>query len=135
MGKMIEFVFERGGSFKAVLLEKDAPKTCEALLRLLPFTVEIRHGRFSGQEMYCQQEKMTVGKENNVPAGHGDIVFNPDPEWKAICINYGEKVREKTNWFNRFARIVPSDLSIALELGNRVWLQGAERVTLRLISD
>lgn len=130
--KKVEIVFERGGRFEIELLEKDAPKTCSALLKVLPLKgVEVRHAKSSGDEVYVQAMNMIAEEENNVDPVQGDIAFNVMPNWRAICIYYGPKITNRIK-FNRFGYI-SKDLKQLEEVGNRVWLRGTEKADIRLI--
>ncbi|MGI6096850.1 MAG: DUF3830 family protein [Dethiobacteria bacterium] len=135
MGYEVEFVFEKGGSFKVVLLDDVAPKTCKSFWDMVKdsdFIAEVRHGRFGGEEIYFQSNIEMQEKENNVQPKHGELCFNPDPDWRAICMFYGDKIAKKENPFNLFARI-SEGLDVAGEIGERIWLKGAEKVTVRAV--
>lgn len=132
--KRVEITFERGGKFIVELLEKDAPKTCAALLKALPLVgLEVRHAKSSGDEAYVQAMSMDVPEENNVVPAQGDVAFNVMPNWRAICIYYGPKITNKYN-FNLFGRVT-KDLKTLEEVGNRVWLRGTEKADIRLVKD
>lgn len=132
--KRVEMVFERGGRFVIDLLEDHAPKTCSALLKVLPLKgLEVRHAKSSGDEVYVQAMEMVTEEENNVDPSQGDVVFNVMPNWRAICIYYGPKITNRIN-FNRFGKIA-ENLEELEEVGNRVWLQGTEKADLRLLED
>jgi len=129
--KRFEIEFGKGGRFTAVLLTEDAPKTCEAFLKVLPLDGRFRQARFSGEEFYIQS-KMSCDPENQRIPKQGDIAFNADPKWKAICLYYGDHLRVKTP-FNLFARIISNNLEELKRVGERVWLQGEEAAHVKLI--
>ena len=132
MEKKFEIEFEKGGKFVAVLLTHEAPKTCEVFLNVLPLEARVRQARFAGEEFFFQAE-MTGEPENQVPPKWGDIAFNPDVKWKAVCIYYGDNFRVKTP-FNLFARIVSDNLDELKKVGERIWIEGEEMARVRLIS-
>jgi hypothetical protein len=114
------------------LLEKEAPKTCEAFLKALPSSgLEVRHAKSSGDEVYVQIREMDCPKENDVDPAQGDVAFNPMPDWRAVCIYYGPKITNRIR-FNKFARIT-GDLAGLEGVGNRVWLRGTEKATFKLL--
>ncbi len=126
--RMLAIEFERGGDLKAKLLDEEAPRTCEAVWRALPLKAKVMQARFAGEEMYFNTEIGAV-PENEISPQAGDIAFNPDPQWRAICLYYGDNI-ESENPFNVFARIL-DDKEKLKEIGERVWLMGAETVRVR----
>jgi hypothetical protein len=129
--KRFEIEFAKGGKFTAVLLTEEAPKTCEAFLKVLPLGVRFRQARFAGEEFYFQLG-MSCDPENPVTPKWGDISFNADPKWRAACIYYGEHLRIGTP-FNLFARIISNNLEELRKVGERVWLQGEEAAHVKLV--
>lgn len=130
--KKVEIVFERGGRFVIDLLEDEAPKTCEAFLKVLPLEgLEARHAKSSGDEVYVQTMDMAVDKENNVDPAQGDVAFNPMPNWRAVCIYYGPKITNRMN-FNKFGHI-SEGLEELEKAGNRIWLRGVEKASFRVL--
>jgi hypothetical protein len=130
--KHFEIEFSKGGRFTALLLTKEAPKTCEAFLGKMPVQVTFRQARFAGEEFYFQID-MNTELENQIAPTWGDIAFNADPKWKAVCIYYGNTIRQGGPPFNLFARIISGNLEELKKVGERVWLQGEEtaKVTLK----
>lgn len=126
--KMLAIEFERGGCLKAKLLDEEAPRTCEAVWRALPLKAKVIQARFAGEEMYFKTEIKAI-PENETDPKVGDIAFNPNPQWRTICLYYGDNIRSK-NPFNLFARIL-DDKEKLKEIGERVWLMGTEMVRVR----
>ena len=126
--RMLAIEFERGGYLKAELLDEDAPRTCEAVWKALPLQAKIMQARFAGEEMYFKTDIMGV-PENEIEPKGGDIAFNTNPQWRAICIYYGDNLRLK-NPFNLFARII-NDKEELKQIGERVWLVGTETVRVK----
>ena len=136
--RKVEVQFERGGSFVIELLEDEAPKTCEGILKALPVhNSEARHARFGGQEFYTHLRVGEAGPENQVKRARGDVAFNPDPDWCALIIYYGDSLAEPRpggHYFNKVGRIT-SGLEELEAVGERIWLKGAENLSLRLLSE
>ena len=129
--------FEKGGSFE---LEFDpaAPKTAEAFCKLInrsdpPYQALALQGRFSGEETYFPAPLGELENENNVAPCAGCIAFNPNPDWSAVCMYWGNDLAEKKHYFNLFARIKEKDLEEFHKTGTRIWQKGGEIVTLRVI--
>lgn len=132
MGKKLEIEFSKGGKFTAVLLMDEAPKTCEALLKVLPLEARCRQARSAGEEFYFQIH-ITCEAENQVPPKWGDIAFNSDVNWRAVCIYYGNNLRVRKP-YNLFAQIVSNNLEELKTVGERIWTQGEEIVYVKLVS-
>lgn len=132
MEKNFEIQFSKGGIYTAVLLLREAPKTCEAFMKALPMDVHFRQARFAGEEFYFQTS-MSTEPENQIPPKWGDISFNSDPKWKAVCIYYGNTIKQSGPPFNLFARIVSGNLEELKKVGERVWLQGEEVAHIKLV--
>lgn len=128
--KRFEIEFAKGGIFTAVLLPEEAPKTCEAFLKALPLDARFRQARYAGEEFYFQPG-MSCDPENQRMPKWGDIAFNPDPKWRAVCIYYGDHLRTGTP-FNLFARIISNNLEELRKVGERVWVQGEEAAHAKL---
>jgi hypothetical protein len=123
--------FSKGGKFTAELLMKEAPKTCEAFLKALPMEVRLRQARFAGEEFYFPAN-MSAELENQISPAWGDISFNADPKWKAVCIYYGSNVKKSGLPYNLFARVVSGNLEELKKVGERVWVQGEETAQIKL---
>lgn len=69
----------RGVGCVAELLEKDAPRTCEAVWRALPLEGPAQHAKYARNEVYALIPRFTegiVGQENpTVTPIPGDLVF------------------------------------------------------------
>lgn len=80
MGRRMLITLERRGvSCVAELLEKDAPRTCEAVWRSLPLGGDAYHAKYARNEVYTMVERFTdteIGLENpTVTPIPGDVVF------------------------------------------------------------
>lgn len=130
----VEVEFERGGRFVIALLAEEAPHTCRAFLSALPLKgLEVRHAKSSGDEVYVQAKEMACEKENNVDPVQGDVVFNPMPKWRAVCIYYGPGITNQIN-FNKFGHI-SEELEELKKVGNRIWLRGTEKASFRVLKE
>lgn len=70
---------KRGVSCVAELLEKDAPRTCEAVWRALPLGGDAYHAKYARTEVYTMVERFAeeeIGLENpTVTPIPGDVVY------------------------------------------------------------
>lgn len=122
--------FEKGGSFEVILNEKDAPETCKGFLENLPYQSSVLQARYAGEEFFFKMP-IKVGLENNVMPEVGDIAFNADPNWRAVCMYYGSETRVRSP-FNLFGKL-KGDLNELKKIGERVWTEGKEYITIRKI--
>lgn len=118
--------FEKGGSFE-VVFNPDAPKTADAFRQALPVEGICLQGRYAGEEFFFNAPVETA-PENLVEASFGDVAFNSDPNWKAVCVYYGPKHRGGP--YSLFARL-EGDLGELNGIGLRIWKEGGEKVTVR----
>lgn len=80
MPRLMKITLEhRGVSCVAELLEKDAPRTCEAVWRALPQGGDIYHAKYARNEVYTMVERFAAeepGLENStVTPIPGDVVY------------------------------------------------------------
>jgi len=80
MPKLMTITLERRGvSCVAELLEKDAPRTCEAVWNALPLAGDAYHAKYARNEVYTMVERFTedeIGLENpTVTPIPGDVVY------------------------------------------------------------
>ena len=129
---MSKFVmeFEKGGAFEVHFLEEQAPETVKAFKQALDIEGTCLQARFSGEEFFFNAD-ISVDMENNVMPYFGAVSFNCDPEWKAVCVYYGDTIEmgDETP-FNLFAEIT-DQLDKLNSVGTRIWKEGAERVILK----
>ncbi|WP_421998612.1 DUF3830 family protein [Reyranella sp.] len=141
-----EIGFQRGGALTMTTLA-EAPKTAAALRSEVPVATSVLQARWSGREFALPVAfKDKPPRENqSIRANIGDVIYFQ--EWsdgydrtgfENIGIFYGpEIVRE---WrgdapVNVFGRIDPAQYDLLRQIGDRVWRQGSESVTVRLIED
>lgn len=121
--------FERGGEFE-VVFKDEAPKTTAAFLEALPIEGNALQGRYAGEEFFFNAPTVDVEPENLVEPDFGDVAFNSDPKWKAVCVYYGPK--HKGGPYSLFARLV-GDLDELNKIGLRIWKEGSEKVFFRKV--
>ena len=123
--------FQKGGSFNVILNEKDAPITTKHFLEKLPYKGNALQARFAGEELFFKMP-LTIQYENNVKPVVGDISFNAEPKWQAVCIYYGSNIRVSEPFFNLFGKL-EGDFNELKEIGERIWKEGKEEITIRMI--
>lgn len=118
--------FEKGGEFE-VTFKAEAPKTAEAFKKALPIEGVALQGRYAGEEFFFNAP-VDVEPENLVEAEFGDVAFNSDPKWKAVCVYYGPK--HKGGPYSLFAKL-NGDMEELNKIGLRIWKEGGEKVTVK----
>lgn len=140
MPRQIVYEFARGGRVRAVLLDDKAPKSCAAVLAMLPYEAEVLHARWAGREVFfplpLASKPPMENQVNRVSAG--DVIYAR--EWEGLYENTGfetmglfyaaEIVRDwrgeaRVNWV---ARLAADDLPRLEEIGLRIWRTGGEKV-------
>jgi hypothetical protein len=134
----ITLSFERGGTFAALLLEHEAPRTCAVMRERLPFSYRFHHSIVSGQAVVTLPPDLTVPRENQRVAGiwpgtlsflvKDEPVLVPDE----IYISYGIFISrgltvDATQPVNVFAHI-ERDLDELARIGRRILMNGSEMV-------
>jgi len=139
----LEFRFGRGGILRAALLP-EAPRTAQCVTGALPITSKVYQARWSGREVAVpvRLAAKPPREHQSIRANLGDVIYFC--EWgdaydqtgfENIGLFYGpEIVRE---WrgdapVNVFARIDPSQWALIQEIGERVWRQGGEDISIRI---
>lgn len=125
MSKII-MEFEKGGKFE-VIFHSGAPETAKAIKKALPLEGLGLQGRFGGEEFFFRTP-VSAGPENLTEAKFGDVAFNSDPSWQAVCVYYG--LKHKSGPFNLFASLA-GDMDELSRIGLRIWQHGGERITLK----
>ena len=141
----LKLEFQKGGIFKARLLEDEAPKTCQTIKDRLPFEYRFQQSIVSGQAMVAIPPDLTVERENQRVAGipPGALSFLvkdvpvlvPDEIYIAygIFISRGLTVDAKQP-VNVFAQI-DEGLDELKRIGQRIILEGAEMVRFSLFEE
>ncbi|PYM66718.1 MAG: hypothetical protein DMD79_02545 [Candidatus Rokuibacteriota bacterium] len=122
--------FERGGSFRARLLKGEAPETTALVRKLLPMTTLAKQTRLDGMTLFFTTEQRGV-VENPVPElKPGQFRFCPDGQYAGyFVLTYGDRLHSPRP-FNLFA-VIEDDLEQLRQVGDRIWLKGAENITVR----
>jgi hypothetical protein len=115
-----------------------APVTCKAFAAALPFTRTFYHARVSGQEIWIDDvPQLDIIQENaSVFTEPGEVVFGPAKPARTKTANcfgiyYGEGKGLDTA--NIFAKVADSDKQKLADLGNSIWKNGSQELTLSLI--
>jgi len=115
-----------------------APVTSKAFADILPFTRTFYHARVSGQEIWIDNvPKLGIIQENaSVFTEPGEVVFGPEKPARnrtANCfgIYYGEG--RGLDACNIFAKVIDSDRQKLIDLGNTIWKNGSQELTISLI--
>lgn len=128
-----------GFIFKAKLEEENAPKTCSAFLKLLPFKNKIIHVRWSGEAVWIPlgDFNLGLGYENHTShPSKGEILLYPGGISETeILIPYGStsfssKMGQLAG--NHFLTIIEGKEKLA-ELGKKVLWEGAQDILFEKI--
>jgi hypothetical protein len=145
MNKKIVMEFERGGTISAQLLENEAPHTCKAIIKALPFEHMMIHAMWAGEEIFFDgiplPEHLEFENEtNDVEPGAVACIATPGHRGLAakgitsFCIFYGKSRPRKgvdhTVEVNVFGKI--SDLEGIGRISRRIRTEGAEKVLIKL---
>jgi hypothetical protein len=121
--------------FSAVMLEEQAPKTCKAVLNLLPLEGEIFHATWSGDMLFLKHHEIPAKLEpenQTIYPSRGDIGLNSN--LKEIQIIYGQaqlRARFGPAPDNIFARI-SEDMEGLAEIGKKIHREGAKKIAIRI---
>ncbi len=112
-----------------------APITSKAFAEILPFTRTFYHARVSGQEIWIDDvPPLAIIQENaSVFTNPGEVVFGPSKPLRTKTANcfgiyYGEG--KGLDACNIFARVVDSDKQKLINLGNHIWKNGSQELTI-----
>lgn len=128
-----------GFIFKAKLEEENAPKTCSAFLKLLPFKNKIIHVRWSGEAVWIPlgDFNLGLGYENHTShPSKGEILLYPGGISETeILIPYGStsfssKMGQLAG--NHFLTIIEGKEKLP-ELGKKVLWEGAQDIKFEKI--
>jgi hypothetical protein len=115
-----------------------APITSTAFSSILPFTRTFNHASVSGQEIWIDDvPKLDIIQENaSVFAEPGEVVFGPTKPSRTKTANcfgiyYGDG--KGLDACNIFAIVVDCDKQKLIALGNSIWKNGSQELTLSLL--
>jgi Protein of unknown function (DUF3830) len=111
----------------------DAPLTCTAFSKIIPFSKTFFHARVSGQEIWIDNARVPdiIQENSSVFAEPGEIVIGPlKPARNKVAgfmgIFYGEgKLIDSSNIFGK---VFDEDLALLKLLGEKIWKQGAQEL-------
>lgn len=114
---------------------EDAPITSKAFLELLPFKRTFYHARVSGQEIWIDNvPSLDIIQENaSVFTVPGEVVFGPAKPSRTKTANcfgiyYGEG--KGLDACNIFAKVIDADNKKLQELGESIWKNGSQEITI-----
>ena len=127
-----------GKEFLAELQADRAPKTIEALLKLLPYRSKVIHARFSGEAVWVplpEDFPINVPLENQTSyPSKGELLYYPGfVSEKELLIPYGATIfssRVGQLPGNHFASITAKH-DILADLGKKILWEGAKEIVLR----
>jgi len=112
-----------------------APITCEAFAQILPFTRTFYHARVPGQEIWINNiQPLGIIQENaSVFTEPGEVVLGPSKPQRTKTANcfgiyYGEG--KGLDAANIFAKVAAADLQKLFDLGNNIWKNGGQEITV-----
>ncbi len=112
----------------------EAPITCAAFAKLLPFSRTFFHARISGAEVWTDDApEVDIIQENaSVFTEPGEVVLGPLKPTRAktagcLGIYYGEG--KGLDCTNIFAKVFPEDLPLLKLLGEAIWKHGAQKLS------
>ena len=135
-----KIVTKTGVEIQFRFYSEEAPVTCKAFQKILPFTRTFYHARVSGQEIWIDNvPSLDIIQENaSVFAKPGEVVVGPSRPTRVKTANcfgiyYGEG--KGLDAANIFARVVDSDMKKLEELGDLVWKNGPQQLIIEALKD
>jgi len=135
-----KIVTKTGVEIQFRFYREDAPETCKAFQEILPFTRTFYHARVSGQEIWIDNmPSPDIIQENaSVFTLPGEVVLGPARPARVKTANcfgiyYGEG--KGLDAANIFARVVDADMKKLAELGDLVWKNGPQELTVEALKD
>lgn len=123
---------------KFELYIESAPITSKTFLSTLPFTRLFHHARVSGHEIWIDDVPLLdIIQENaSVFTEPGEVVFGPAKPIRTKTANcfgiyYGDG--KGLDACNIFAKVVDSDKQKLIDLGNTIWKNGSQELTISVI--
>ncbi|WP_163971873.1 DUF3830 family protein [Oceanobacillus halotolerans] len=138
--KRIRIRFEGGEELYATLIENSAPQTCKIIWESLPFQSVVTQSRWSGREVNLKYDNndYPIRENQTIYTGKGELCYWRDwnsegdiPPSQAIAIYYGAELARSNRGnepVNVFAQIDFKYFNILDEIGERIWLKGAEDI-------
>jgi hypothetical protein len=136
--KGFQLTTPEGQEIKFEFYLEHAPVTSKAFIDILPFTRTFHHARVSGQEIWIDNvPELDIIQENaSVFTEPGEVVFGPKKPLRVKTANcfgiyYGEG--KGLDACNIFAKVIESDRQKLIDLGNNIWKNGSQDLTISLI--
>ena len=130
-----KIITEHGKEIKFEFYLDEAPLTSKEFYRILPFTRTFYHARVSGQEIWIDNvPQLDIIQENaSVFTVPGEVVFGPAKPIRTKTANcfgvyYGEG--KGLDAANIFAKVIDTDLQKLKDLGDNLWKNGSQKLTL-----
>ena len=124
---------QQGKTIRFKYYLNDAPITCEAFAKHLPFTKALMHARVSGEEIWTDNAPFLdiIQKNASVFTQAGEVVIGPSKPERiktkgAMGIYYGEG--KGLDSCNIFAVVFDEDKHLLTELGESIWKQGVQTI-------
>jgi len=115
-----------------------APTTSKAFIEILPFTRMFYHARVSGQEIWIDDvPPLDIIQENaSVFTELGEVVFGPMKPIRSKTSNcfgiyYGNG--KGLDACNIFAKVFDADKQKLIDLGNNIWKNGSQELTITFL--
>ena len=129
-----------GQEIRFKLYLDNAPVTSKAFVDILPFTRIFYHARVSGQEIWIDNvPELDIIQENaSVFTEPGEVVFGPAKPARTKTANcfgiyYGEG--KGLDACNIFAKVIENDKQKLIDLGNSIWKNGSQELTIAGINE
>jgi hypothetical protein len=130
-----KLITSENGEIEFEIYLEDAPITSKAFLELLPFKRTFYHARVSGQEIWIDNvPSLDIIQENaSVFTEPGEVVFGPSKPSRTKTANcfgiyYGEG--KGLDACNIFAKVIDADFKKLQELGESIWKNGSQEITI-----
>lgn len=126
------------GTVRFKLYENEAPNTCKAFVQALPMDVEGVQARFAGEEIWIPDgPSLKIPQENaTIELKPGELGYAPpiarSSVSRSVAIVYGEA--KLSDCVNVFAIVLSEDMPKLQALGEKVWLQGKQKLRLEKTS-
>jgi hypothetical protein len=114
--------------------DSQAPETCMAIRQILPLDIKLFHAKTSGEELWTPDgPELNIIQENaTVNIEPGEIGIAPvhlrNKISRCLVITYGQA--KLFDCANIFGQVIKEDEDKLRDLGNRIWLEGAQIVKL-----
>lgn len=135
--KYIALKTNSGKSIRFELYENEAPFTCEAFTKILPFEAKAVQAREAGEEIWIPEgPKLNIPQENaTIHLFPGELGIAPEhlrnQVSRSIAILYGEA--KLHDCVNVFARVIDEDIKLLKKLGEAIWLEGSQTLTFEIL--